>query len=237
MVNSNENYIHYIQSNTELVLPMDDLALAYMVTAGHYLNLDSPCSNKQQAVHTLRIQMPNVEIIKSTHTAILSHPDLPLQERQTHFLPGLTKSLLSIGTLCDHGCQATFNDKSVHIKNKQSGNIIMKGKRDTRTNLYMLNLTQQKKPMMESTTPDKYFSGGAYECKSKSTLADYNHASFWSTTHSGWWKAIKKTSSLLGQAYHWTWCTNTSQKKQSTIIGHLQQPRKGLRSTQEQLMH
>ena len=100
---------------------MDDLAVADTVTTGHYLTLDSPCRNKQKAVHPLPIQMPNGEVITSTHTALLAHPDLPLQARQAYLFIGLTKALLSIGTLCEHGCETTFNDKSVHIKNKQSG--------------------------------------------------------------------------------------------------------------------
>ena len=49
----------------------------------------------------------------------------------------------------------------------------MKGTQDPHTNLYMLNLTQQNKLMTESTTPDEYFAGSAYECKSKATLVDY----------------------------------------------------------------
>ena len=156
---------------------MDDLSVEGTGTTGHYLTLDFPCSNKQQAFHPLPIQMPNGEIIKSMHTALLSHLDLPLQARQAHIFPGLMKALLSIGIICEHGCEATFNDKSVHIKNKQSGKIIMRVTLDACTNLYMLNLTQQKKLMMDSITPDEYFAGGAYECKSKGTLVDYQHSS------------------------------------------------------------
>ena len=121
--------------------------------------------------------MPNGEIITSTHTVLLSRPDLPLQAQKAHIYTCFNKALLSIGTLCDHGCEAIFNDKYVRILNKQSGKIIMRGTQDTRTNLYMLNLTQQKKLMTESTTPDEYFVGSAYECKSKITLVDYHHVS------------------------------------------------------------
>ena len=156
---------------------MDDLAVADMGTTGHYLTLDSPRNNKQQAVHPIPIQIPNGEITTSMHTALLYHPDLLLQAQQAHIFPGINKALLYIGKLCDHGYEATFNDKYVCILNKQSGKIIMSGTRDTRTNLYMLNLTQKKKLMTESTTPDEYFAGSAYECKSKSTLVDYHHAS------------------------------------------------------------
>ena len=90
--------------------------------------------------------------------------------------------------------------------------------------------------MTEFTTPDKYFAGIAYKCKSKRTLMDYQHASCWTLTKSGWGKSTTKNSSLLVQAYHLTWCTDIYPKKQSTILGHLQKPRKGLRSTQEKLL-
>ena len=45
---------------------------------------------------------------------------------------------------------------------------------------------------MEPKTPDEYFSGSAYERKSKKNLVDYHHASCWIPTHSGWGKAITK---------------------------------------------
>ena len=124
----------------------------------------------------------------STHTALLSQQDLPIQARKVHIFPGINKALLSIGTLCNHGCQATFDDKSVLILNKGSGKVVMKGKRDPRSNLYMINLTQQNKLITEFTTPDKYFAGSAYECKSKGTLMDYHHTSFWIPTEFRWGK-------------------------------------------------
>ena len=96
----------------------------------------------------------------------------------------------------------------------------MRGTRDTRPNIYMLNLTQQKKLMTDSTTPDEYFAGSAYGCKSKITLVDYHHTSCWIPTKSGLGKEITKNSSLLGQAYHWTWCTNIYRKK----INHTSAP-------------
>ena len=188
----NENYINYIQSNPKLVLSVEDLAVADTGTTGHYLTLNLPCCNKRKAIHPLPIHMPNGEIITSTHTTLLNHQDLPFQARQAHLFPGLRKSLLSIGTFCEHGSEATFTKNSVHIKNKQSGRTIMGGTRYARTNLYMLSLTQKNNLMTDPKTPDKYFAGSAYECKSKKTLVDYHHANFWSPTHSGWGKEISK---------------------------------------------
>ena len=237
MVNMNENYINYIQSNPKLVLQMYDIELADTGRTGNYLTLDSPCINKQKAVHSIPFQMPNGKVIKSTHTELLDHPDLPLQARQAHLSPGLTKALLSIGKLCNHGCEATFIDNPVRIKNKQSGKIIMRVKRDVCKNLYMLSVTQQKKLMTESTTPDEYFAGSAYKCKSKCTLVDYHHASCWSPTHSGWGKAITKNFFTSWPGLSLDVVHKHLTKKQSTILGHLQQPRKGLRPTKEKVMH
>ena len=78
IVNINENYINYIQSNPKLVQTVDDLAVVDTGTAGHYLTLDLPCNNKQQAVHPLPIQIPNGEIITSIHTVLLSHQELSI---------------------------------------------------------------------------------------------------------------------------------------------------------------
>ena len=216
---------------------MDDLAVADTRTTVHYLTLDLPCNNKQQAIHRLPTQIPNEEIITSMQTALLYHPGLPLQARKSHIFLGLNKSLLSIGTLCDHGCEATSNDNSVRIKNKHSGNNIMRGTQYTRTNLYMLNLTQQKKIMTESTTPGEYFAGSAYKRKSKIALVDYHHASCWGPTQIGWGKAITKkllhflARPIIGPG------AQTLNGEKSTILGHLQQPRKGHRSTQEKVMY
>ena len=121
---------------------MDELAVAETGTTGHYLTLDSLCNNKQQAVHPLPIQIPNVEIITSTHTSLLSHQDLPIQARKAHLFPGINNTVLSIGTLCKYGFEVTFNDNYVLILNKWSGKVIMKGTLDPHTNLYLLNLNK-----------------------------------------------------------------------------------------------
>ena len=159
----NSNNINYIQSNPKLVLSVEDLAVAETGTTGHYLTLNSPCCNKRITIHPLPIQMQNGEIITSSHTALLNHQDLPFQARQEHIFPGPRKALLSIWTFCEHGCEATFTNKSVHIKNNQSGRTIMGGTRDARTNLYILSLTQQNNLTMEPKNPDKYFVGSTYE--------------------------------------------------------------------------
>ena len=115
--------------------------------------------------------MPNREIFTSTHTALLSKTDLPIEVQKEHLFTGLNKGLLSIGTFCDHGCQEVFDDKILLILNKGNGKIMMKGKRDPLSNMYIFNLTQRNNLMTEFQTADKYFPGSVYECKSKGTFA------------------------------------------------------------------
>ena len=156
---------------------MDELAVSDVGTIGHYLTLESPFHNKQLDIILLPIRMPNGEIITSTHTSLLFKKDLPIQARKAHIFPGLNNALLSIGTFFDHGYQAIFDDNTVLILNKGSRKVMIKCKRDPRSNLYMLNLNQENNVMTEFPTPDEYFEGSVYECKSKVTLVDYHHVS------------------------------------------------------------
>ena len=112
IVDINENYIHYINSNPKLVkeTKVDELVVAYTGNKVHYLTLDSPCDNKKIAVIPLPIRMPNREIITSTQTAILSKKDLPIEAQKSHLFLSINKALLTIGTFCDHGCQAVLDD-------------------------------------------------------------------------------------------------------------------------------
>ena len=107
--------------------------------------------------------MPNGEIITSTHTELLSKPDLPIEARKSHIFLGLNKSLLSIGTFCGRVCQAVFDDKKLIIINNGNGKILMNGKQDPLSNLYMLNLTQPNNLMIDFQTPGKCFVGSVYE--------------------------------------------------------------------------
>ena len=97
LFNMNENYINYIQSNPKLVLSVEDTSVADTGTTENCLTLNSPCTNKRKAIHPLPMQMPNEEIIKSTHTALLIHQDLPLQARQENIFQGSRRPCCPLG--------------------------------------------------------------------------------------------------------------------------------------------
>ena len=87
--------------------------------------------------------MPNGDIIYSTHTAYLWILTLPKEARKVHIFPHLKKVLLSIGTLCNHGCITVFDNKGVMISDKRTGAIHITGKRGPDPNLYNVSILQQ----------------------------------------------------------------------------------------------
>jgi hypothetical protein len=57
----------------------------------------------------LTVLLPNGATMTSTHTAELPLPHLPPAACLCHIFPQLSSgSLLYIGQLCDHGCEALF---------------------------------------------------------------------------------------------------------------------------------
>ena len=70
----------------------------------------------------------------------------------------------------------------------------------------------------------------------KSTLVDYHHAYRWSPTQYVWGRAITKKFFTSWPGLSLDLVQKHLIKKQSTILGHLQQPRKGLISTQEKVI-
>jgi hypothetical protein len=55
----------------------------------------------------------------STHEAELDMPMLPAATKQVHIVPELaTHTLLSIGQLCDAGCDVAFTAEEVTVKYK-----------------------------------------------------------------------------------------------------------------------
>ena len=97
----------------------------------------------------------------------------------------------------------------------------------------MFNLTQRNKLMTEFPNPDKYFAESVYESKPKGTIVYYHHTLLWIPTQYGWVRAITKNFSTSWPGLSSDLMQKYLTKKQSTILGNLQQPRKGLLSTQK----
>ena len=77
----------------------------------------------------------------SSKVGTLDLPNLPLQSRICHLFDNINGALLSIGVFCDHGMIAYFDDSKIEIRNKQTNDIVLSGRRDHR-GMYMLPLAQ-----------------------------------------------------------------------------------------------
>jgi hypothetical protein len=81
--------------------------------------------------------MPNGAVIQSTAQTTLDIPNIPSNATLVHLFPGLhSHSLLSIGQLCDAGCEAMFNNNTVTISLQEKP--ILEGIRDDATGLWMI---------------------------------------------------------------------------------------------------
>lgn len=100
--------------------PISTCLLAALIavtgSTAHFCTIDTPVINQQVAQHPITLHNPNGSIMKSTHTAELDLPTLPPLARQVHIVPNLANhSLISIGQLCDGGCNVSFDATTVTV--------------------------------------------------------------------------------------------------------------------------
>lgn len=122
----------------------------FMMTRAH---VDS----KELTADGVTVSLLDGNKVKSTHrcTVAVDIPGLPQASCRGHIIPGLALHLLmSVVTLCNTGCEVTFNKTSVRVT--YNGNMIITGRKCQRTGLWMapLNpLTNQTVTPTHETTP------------------------------------------------------------------------------------
>ena len=93
------------------------------------------------ATDPITVRLPNGDKLQNTHECFLPIPQLPQDSITARIFPGLhTASLLSIGQLCDAGCQATFLKHVLQISYENK--IILTGDRNFRTGMWEVKLPQ-----------------------------------------------------------------------------------------------
>jgi hypothetical protein len=91
-------------------------AIADTGCTGHFLHIDALCDNISPTKNGIYINMPNNQHIQATHIgSVPISGNLPAAACKAHLFRELHSSLLSIGQLCDHGCEATFTETQVII--------------------------------------------------------------------------------------------------------------------------
>ncbi len=101
-------------------------AIADSGCTAHFFSSMTPVCNKRQTTTPLTIHTPLGAIIHSTHEAELDCPSLPPAVQHGHVIPQLaTQPFLSIGQLCDAGCNVAFTATTVTFCHNDK--VIMSG--------------------------------------------------------------------------------------------------------------
>jgi hypothetical protein len=114
--------------------------------------MTSSCSNATPTKNGVSVLLPDGGTMRATHTAELPIPALPYAARQAHLFPALSSgALLSIGQLCDHGCQAVFNASTVNIiKNHKT---VLQGQRNPTNGMWVIQLPTPAKDTSPQQAP------------------------------------------------------------------------------------
>jgi hypothetical protein len=162
---------------------MDDTAILDSGCTSIFLSATAPCTSKRAAHIPLSVNMPNGTSINSSHTSDLLLTDLPPQARKAHILPGLVhNSLISVGQLCDNGCDAIFKKESVYVMN--NGKCVMLASYDPHLGLWRVDL-KKSTPAIHSAF------NHAHDTSNQKELINYQHAACFSPVKSTWIVAIK----------------------------------------------
>ena len=135
----------------------------------------------QKVSTPLQVGLADASIIESTHEGYLPIDGLPKEATAAHLFPALGQtSLLSIGQLCDHGCEAHFTATTVTVTYKDS--IILQGQRNPSTNgLWIIDIQ----------TPQQALAAVNFSA-SPAELVAFAHAALFSPTISTLSKALSK---------------------------------------------
>jgi hypothetical protein len=157
----------------------NDTAILDSGCTSNFLSATVPYNNTQEAHVPLSVNTPNGTTIQF----YLLLTDLPPQAQKAHILPGLVHNLLiSVGQLCDNGCNITFTQEKVTVS--RDGKCVMYGCRDPRLRLWRVNLKQKFETKHVQCNH-------AHDKSNHKDLINYLHAACFSPIKSTWITAIK----------------------------------------------
>jgi hypothetical protein len=205
------------------------MAIADTGASGHYICPQDSHNTNNTTQTTITVGLPNGDTLQSNDTGCeLDIPQLPQEARQAHLLPGLThSSLVSIGKLCDEGCEATFDKNKVVVSKDKT--TVLTGTRDTRTGLWRFPM---RTPPTPTEVPTNQQCANVLQLQTGiRRMIKLLHATAFSPVKSTWIAAIKR-----GCFATWPGLTTAAVNKHypqtiATFKGHLDQSRQNTRST------
>ena len=194
----------------------------------HYLKINDMhvLTHMTDVAKSRQVTLPNNEKIEITKEGILPlNLKISAEGRKASVLPGLQNtSLLSLGQLCDDDCTIALSKSDMKVY--KNNNLILKGIRNITDGLWDVQITPRKLPPMTEEVNVMIRLDGA-----KMDLANYLHASLFSPMPSTLHKAIKNKHLITWPGIDNINFTKFVNDNIPMRLGHLNQERKGLRST------
>ena len=172
-----------------------------------------------------QIMLPNNMSLTATNVGLLPIKHLTPKGRRAHIIPGLeSASLLSMGQLCDDGCEVRLRKTDMDVRKGEQ--TILHGVRNHTDGLWDIHLSNDI-----TQNPVTHKANIIVSTKAISDLVAYYHGCLFSPTKSTWLTALKNNNFP-------TWPGLTVERVQkyypdtlSTAKGHLDQEQQNLRST------
>lgn len=167
----------------------------------------------------------------STHEGHLDIPNLPPQATRTHIVDDMTThNLLSVGQLCDAGCNVTIDKDTIDITHHNK--TIITGHRSPDTRLWHTDLTPSPADITPTMEIHPFFANAStIGTNTPADVVNFMHGAFFSPTISTLTKAFAKGYIPHIPGFNATTLKKHPPRSAATIKGHLDQTRKNIKST------
>ena len=135
----------------------------------HLCTPETHLLHRQVTEAPITITIPDGNTMTSTHEGHLDIPKLPPEATITHVVPELNShSLISLGQLCDAGCTATLDDKTMDIY--YNNDIVLSGDRSDTTSLWHLNYDP---PSINNTSVLPYYANASIGTNTTKNIIEF----------------------------------------------------------------
>jgi len=206
---------------------------AFIDTAAtdHYAQVKAPLDQVKPFPNANPIYLTDGSVMKSTHTGILPNlPNISTYNKTAQICPSNNNiSLISLGKLCDDGCEAKINKNLCKVyKNKET---ILTAPRCPKTGMYVMNIQHPNPPNLANAS----LANKQYKLVNIHDFIDVDRTKFLHAALGGLPFSTIKQAIRAGYLHTWPGLTEKSinklQEPDHTILGHMDHVRKNRLST------
>eukprot|EP00804_Cyclotella_cryptica_P014576 CCRYP_004840-RA/>CCRYP_004840-RA protein AED:0.36 eAED:0.36 QI:0/-1/0/1/-1/1/1/0/294 len=170
--------------------------------------------------------------MSSTATINIPHPTLLASAKSGYIIPGLNKTLISIPKLCAARCNVFFDEHICVVIHK--GHVVWTGTKKLRNGLWYVPLNGNTDEQAYCMANDVPYAGGIHQSTSLAETIKFLHQCLFLPTIDMLCKAIDN-GQLVGVSHILSALVRKYLPKSTAMAkGHMNQIRKGLRSTTKQ---